>query len=58
MAEKPSIFSPRPYNEIDWIQINIGVLAKFISWLRTRKNEKNIIDLSQLRIERHNSSIK
>jgi site-specific recombinase XerD len=45
------------YNEIDWIQINIGVLAKFISWLRTRKNEKNIIDLSQLRIERHNSSI-
>jgi hypothetical protein len=45
------------YNQIDWVQINIGVLAKFISWLRTRKNDKNIIDLSQSTIERHNSSI-
>ena len=44
-------------NETVWTTINIGILAKFVGWLRTRDNEKNVIDLTQLRIERHNSSI-
>ncbi|HAT1659549.1 TPA: tyrosine-type recombinase/integrase [Legionella pneumophila] len=44
-------------HEIDWTAINIGILAQFVGWLRTRENERNVIDLTQLRIERHNSSI-
>lgn len=43
--------------QIDWISVNIASIAEFVGWLRKRKNEENVVDLTQKRAERQNSSI-
>ena len=42
---------------IDWKQITVSSLAEFVSWLRTRENEQNIIDIKQARSQRQGTTI-